>query len=124
MTGAPQVTTPTAAVRSYYRRVDADDVDGLLALFAEDAVYRRPGYQPFHGRAALAEFYRGDRAIAHGTHAIRTIIEQGARVAVTGSFLGCLKDGSEVRCEFADFFRLDAEGRFSARKTFFYAPLV
>jgi hypothetical protein len=33
-------------------------------------------------------------------------------------------DGSEVDLRFADFFTLDAEGRFTERETFFFAPMV
>ena len=47
-----------ATVREYYRLVDADDVDGLLALFADDAVYCRPGHPTMQGRADLAEVLR------------------------------------------------------------------
>ena len=56
-----------AVVRRYYELVDADDVAGLVALFAPEAVYRRPGYEPLRGRAALTAFYSGTRAVSY-TH--------------------------------------------------------
>ncbi|WP_245654588.1 nuclear transport factor 2 family protein [Streptomyces violens] len=111
-------------VRSYYERVDADDVDGLLGLFSEEAVYRRPGYEAMNGRAELEAFYRGERVIRKGSHTVHTITEQLPRVAVSGSFSGELKDGRQVSVEFADFFTLESDGRFGRRETFFYAPLV
>lgn len=43
----------SARTREYYALVDADDVDGVLSWFAEDAVYHRPGYAPLAGQDAL-----------------------------------------------------------------------
>jgi ketosteroid isomerase-like protein len=111
-------------VRAYYRCVDADDVDGLLELFAPDAVYRRPGYESMRGRDALEAFYRNERVIEKGRHTVVTVTQELPRIAVAGRFSGRLRDGREVSLEFADFFTLDGDGRFSSRETYFYAPLV
>ncbi|WP_064455605.1 nuclear transport factor 2 family protein [Streptomyces hygroscopicus] len=116
--------TAVSKVREYYRLVDADDVSGLLALFAETAVYRRPGYEPMRGQADLKAFYTGERVIAEGKHTVVTTVADGRRVAVNGLFEGVLKDGREVSLEFADFFELDAALRFARRDTFFFAPMV
>jgi ketosteroid isomerase-like protein len=112
------------AVRQYYRLVDDDDVDGLLDLFAPDAVYHRPGYPPLNGRADLARFYGGDRVIAAGTHLLHMVVADGDQVAAHGEFSGVLKDGREVRLRFADFFAVGADGRFARRDTFFFSPMV
>ncbi|OFJ54405.1 nuclear transport factor 2 family protein [Mycolicibacterium grossiae] len=37
---------------------NAGDVEGLVALYAEDAVNHQIALQPVHGRAALADFFR------------------------------------------------------------------
>ena len=50
---APTTTRGETLVRRYYACVDAGDVDGLVALFQPDAVYRRPGYPPMHGHGDL-----------------------------------------------------------------------
>ncbi|MEU7622038.1 nuclear transport factor 2 family protein [Streptomyces hygroscopicus] len=94
------------------------------ALFAETAVYRRPGYEPMRGQADLMAFYTGERVIAEGKHTVVTTVADGRRVAVNGVFEGVLKDGREVSLEFADFFELDAALRFARRDTFFFAPMV
>nr|WSY54822.1 nuclear transport factor 2 family protein [Streptomyces sp. NBC_00886] len=112
-----------AAVRAYYRLVDTDDVDGLLDLFAEDAVYHRPGYPAMRGHGELAEFYGGTRVIASGRHTLDQVVAQPSRIAVAGSFNGVLKDGTEVGLRFADFFEFDGP-RIVRRDTFFHAPLV
>lgn len=114
---------PEAVVALYYERVDADDVVGILELFALDAVYRRPGYPPIQGHAALDDFYRHQRVIKSGRHTITRLISSGADVAVQGTFGGTLTDGSVAQLEFADFYRL-RDGVFTKRTTYFYAPLV
>ncbi len=112
-----------AAVEAYYERVDANDTDGLLELFAEDAWYERPGYDRLTGRPALRAFYSGTRVIDSGRHTISRVVEGRNCVAVEGRFEGRLKDGREVSLGFADFFDLDGE-RIGGRRTYFYAPLV
>lgn len=121
---AQAASTGEDLVRSYYERVDVDDVDGILELFAPDAVYRRPGYEPMRGREAMEAFYRDERVIDHGRHTVVTVTEQMPRVVVSGTFTGTLKNGSRITLEFADFFTLGGGGRFSRRDTYFYAPLV
>lgn len=116
--------TATEAVRRYYALVDAGDVEGVVACFAEEAVYHRPGYAPMVGRAALATFYGGERVIADGRHEIDDLLADGARVAVRGRFVGSLKDGSEASVGFADFWVLDADERAVTRHTYFEAPVV
>lgn len=112
-----------AAVQAYYDRVDANDVDGLLELFAENAWYERPGYDRFTGRPALRAFYSGARVIESGRHTISRTVEGRDCVAVEGRFEGRLKDGRDVSLRFADFFELDGE-RIGGRRTYFYAALV
>jgi ketosteroid isomerase-like protein len=114
----------STAVQHYYKLVDANDVDGLLDLFAPDAVYHRPGYAPLIGRAELERFYSADRIIAEGTHSLHTVIACDDKVAAHGEFAGTLKDGSQVTLRFADFFAVREDGRFARRDTFFFSPMV
>lgn len=111
------------AVRQYYERVDAQDIDGLLELFAQDAWYERPGYGRFTGRQELRAFYASGRVIESGTHTLRSVIERGSNVAVEGQFVGHLKDGSRVTADFADFFVMDG-GLIRGRRTYFYSALI
>ncbi|WP_314176409.1 alpha/beta fold hydrolase [Streptomyces winkii] len=120
----PGPASPEETVRRYYTLVDAQDFTALVELFAPTAVYRRPGYEPLVGRKALAEFYGGERVILQGRHAITELVAADGKVAVNGRFSGTVKGGKEVDLKFADFFTLDAEGRFAARDTFFFAPMV
>lgn len=111
-------------VRNYYATVDSAQPIGVVELFTEDAVYRRPGYQPMRGRQALREFYGGERVIASGRHTITRIFDDGAdQVAVEGRFTGQLRDGSQVDLGFADVFILRGS-LITERTTYFEAPLV
>lgn len=110
-------------VRGYYAAVDSGDPEKAIATFAPDAVYDRPGYPSLVGEA-IAEFYRGERVIASGAHTVEQIVVDGDRAAARGTFDGVLKSGAEAHEGFADFFAFDAEGRISARTTYFYRAAV
>ena len=111
-------------VRRYYRLVDDGDVSALVQLFAPDAVYERPGYEPLKGRDALTRFYRDTRIIASGRHTVQETICDGSGVAVRGEFTGTLKSGARVQLRFADFFDIDPAGLFRRRETYFFQPMV
>jgi len=110
-------------VRAYYEAVDRSDLDGLLALFAPDARYERPGYAALVGRAALSDFYRNVRVIAEGRHAIEGLVVGGDEVAVRGSFAGRARAGNDLSVRFADFCRY-RNGLIVERRTYFDAPAV
>jgi ketosteroid isomerase-like protein len=113
-----------SVIHRYYELVDADDVEGLIALFDAKAVYNRPGYAPLVGRAELERFYREDRVIEQGRHTLSTAVMGDGEAAVHGTFEGVLKDGRQVNLRFADFFTFSGEGVFQSRDTFFFSPMV
>jgi ketosteroid isomerase-like protein len=123
-TDSASVPDPAAAALHYYELVDRDDIPGLVGLFAPDATYHRPGYEPMVGHAGLTAFYRGQRVIRSGRHTVHTTVTQGTNVAVSGEFHGVLRDGKPVDLRFADFFVIGPDGRFARRDTFFFAPLA
>lgn len=110
-------------VRRYYRLVDAVELDQMFALFDEDIVYRRPGYEPLRGMAQFKAFYEGDRIIADGAHTVTSLIDRDGGVAVEGDFRGTLRDGRSVSLRFADFFEFRGS-LIIRRDTYFDAPLV
>ncbi|MET8905868.1 nuclear transport factor 2 family protein [Streptomyces sp. NPDC048232] len=114
----------TTPIPRFYQLVDAGDVAGLVAMFAPDATYHRPGYPPLHGRPGIEHFYTHERVISEGRHALDSVVVTGHEVAVRGSFSGRLRDGSPAAHRFAEFFTLDADHRIEHRETFFSAPLV
>lgn len=118
------LTREAALVHDFYRFVDTGDVPALVAMFTEDTTYQRPGYPPFAGHDGLSHFYTHVRVIREGEHRVESVALDGDQVAVRGSFEGVLRDGTRTSLRYADFFTLAADGRFSARETFFFAPLV
>ncbi len=110
-------------IEKYYRLVDANDIDGILALFTANCIYERPGYDPILGSQALRRFYEVDRVIAAGAHVVDRVITAADSAAVEGIFEGVLRSGEEVSVRFADFFHM-VEGLIGSRRTYFYAPLV
>lgn len=108
---------------NYYAVVDAGDAAATAALFAPDATYDRPGYDTLTGNT-IYEFYAGDRIIETGAHSVAQVIVEGSNAAVCGTFNGILKNGSEAREGFADFFTFNSDGLIQARRTFFFRQAV
>lgn len=119
-----EVEQIAAQVRRYYALVDDGDVQGVVGLFADRAVYERPGYDPIVGRDGLDAFYRGQRVIDTGRHTVVKLVVGSNDAAVEGEFRGTLKDGSEVDLRFADFFQLNEDLLFEVRNTYFFSPMV
>lgn len=109
--------SPVDVVEAYYRYVDAEDYDALVALFADDIVYHRPGHDPLEGIADFERFYHEVRDLTEGTHELHDVIADGSRVAVRGSFTG-LQGETPISLSFADFFGFGDDGRIRTRYTF------
>lgn len=97
-----------AVVRRYYRLIDAGDIEELVALFAEDVTYVRPGHEAIVGRDALERFYRNERPLEAGSHEVDAVLVDGDRVAVRGRFSGRQGD-RQVTFGFADFHEFEGE---------------
>lgn len=112
-----ETRAPSAAVRDYYAFVDDGNVDELVALFAPNVVYERPGHPRIEGRTALERFYRHVRPLSNGEHELHTVLCDGDEVATRGTFRG-RQDGTDVRIGFADFYRFDDEDQITYRYTY------
>lgn len=110
--------------RAYYTAVDSGDVHAVLACFAADAVYRRPGYEPIVGTEGLRAFYTGVRVIESGRHTLDDVLVEGERAAIRGRFDGRLRGGADAHVGFADFFGFDEAGRIATRTSYFFAASV
>ncbi|MFJ3904469.1 nuclear transport factor 2 family protein [Streptomyces sp. NPDC090025] len=111
-------------VLRFYAYVDGGDAVAMSELFAPEAVYTRPGYEPFLGPAGLLRFYTVERTIREGGHVLDRIVEQGRDIGVFGEFHGVLHSGAPVDLRFADYFGLGEDGLFVRRDTYFFAPLA
>ncbi|MFI0772830.1 nuclear transport factor 2 family protein [Streptomyces sp. NPDC021218] len=109
-------------VLRHYALVDKGDFLSVVDLYAPDAVYYRPGYDPFFGRAAITDFYTRVRPIRDCRHTLTTAVAHGESVAVHGEFHGADMNGESMELRFSDFFVLRADNRFVRRDTFFFVP--
>ena len=93
-----------ARALEYFRRVDAGDLTGVLQLFDEQVVYRRPGVPALEGKAAVTDFFRTKRGIARSVHTVDVVAVDGDRVVVEGRLEAELDDGRTLDVRFADIF--------------------
>ena len=107
---------PQDIVRAYYPKVDAGDVEWVINLFAETGVYERAD-AVYDGKAAIADFYRGDRKI-RGRHSLENIVADGDTIIVNGVFEGFGADDSPKKIAFADAWKFDDAGKVASRKTY------
>ncbi len=105
-----------AAPQTYFDAVDAMDLDGVLAHFADDATLTvQTDHVTFTGadeiRRMFADFF-GASATIH--HEIRNIVveEAAGKVATEQGYSGELKDGSRNDMHNCNFFDFDADGKF------------
>jgi len=69
--------TPRALVQEWVRRFNAADIDGLAALYAEDAVNHQVVMAPLHGRAAIRSMFEIEFARALMVCIVENIFEDG-----------------------------------------------
>ena len=85
-----------------------DEYERLIALFADDVVYHRPGHPPIEGVEALERFYREERPLSDGEHDVAAVVADGDVVAARGRYRG-RQDGEPVDVGWADFHRFEGE---------------
>jgi uncharacterized protein (TIGR02246 family) len=91
------------ATRAWAVAYNAGDADGVMKLYAEDAVAMPPGHEPLYGRAAIREYIAGDSAAAKAAGVTLTI-EHGDSVGISGDIawhtgLYSVSDASGVRVD-------------------------
>ncbi len=110
--------TPAAAVGEYYRRVDQQDLDWIIELFDDAAVYRRAG-TTYEGASSIANFFRNERLI-RGVHTLRAVMpdKSGSVVTAVGNFSGVGERGDPRDVDFVDLWTFQGAGRVIRRETF------
>jgi uncharacterized protein (TIGR02246 family) len=102
---------------SYFKAVDAKDVDAILSHFADDATLTvQTDHSVFDGaveiRRMFTEFCDNSVSIFHEIKNI--VVEPEVRkIATEQSYIGELKDGTKNDMHNCNFFDVDADGRFS-----------
>lgn len=108
-----------AAVETYIGSYNRADLDGVCAVFAEDAVVEDPvGTPPRVGQAALREFF----AVGIAAGARLTLdgpVRCAADHAAFAFHVDLEWDGSATRIDVIDVFTFDAHGKVSSMKAYF-----
>lgn len=107
----------TQVIREYYARIDANDTEWVLALFASDVVYERAGAL-YTGAAEVRRFFSVERQI-RGTHEVEHLWQAAVNVVVAvGRFYGVGAAGDSRAVRFADIWWFDHVNHIERRETF------
>lgn len=93
--------------QSYFAAIRAKDIDNLMALYADDAVFTLPNGKQFEGKAAIREMHLHVLGAGSPTPTPLAIVESASSVAV--EIEAKLPDGT-VR-HTANFYHLDDAGK-------------
>ena len=102
---------------SYFKAVDAKDVDAVLSHFAQDATLTvQTDHKTFSGaeeiRRMFTDFLANSRSVFHEITNI--VVEEAAgKVSTEQNYVGELADGTKNDMHNCNFFDVDAEGKFS-----------
>jgi ketosteroid isomerase-like protein len=102
---------------SYFKAVDAKDVDAIMAHFADDATLTvQTDHAVFDGadeiRRMFTEFTDNSISIFHEIKNI--VVEPAAgKIATEQSYIGELSDGTKNGMHNCNFFDVNADGQFS-----------
>lgn len=108
-----------AAVEAYIGSYNRGDLDGVCAVFAEDAVVEDPvGTPPRAGQTAIREFF----AVGIAAGAQLTLdgpVRCTADYAAFAFHVDLDWDGKATRIDVIDVFAFDAQGKVSSMKAYF-----
>lgn len=108
-----------AAVEAYVTSYNRGDLDGVCAVFAEDAIVEDPvGTPPRVGQAALREFFAvGIQAGARLT--LDGPVRCAAGHAAFAFHVDLHWDGADTRIDVIDVFTFDPHGKVTDMKAYF-----
>ena len=117
MSSAVSANRLWTASDSYFKAVDAKDVDAILSHFADDcALTVQTDHAVFSGadeiRRMFTDFCGNSASIFHEIKNIVVEPEAG-KVATEQSYIGELNDGTKNDMHNCNFFDVDADGKFS-----------
>jgi ketosteroid isomerase-like protein len=102
---------------SYFKAVDAQDVDAIVSHFADDATLTvQTDHVTFNGTAEIRRMFTDFVSSSNSIfHEIKNIVveEATAKVATEQSYIGELTDGSRNDMHNCNFFDVGPEGRFT-----------
>lgn len=124
----PATTTPTstttadpleAVVHAYVRALNAQDLDAIVALYADDATVEDPvGTEPIRGREAIRAFYARTVALPLQVQLEGQVRVAGRECAFAFS-VSLVYQGRRSTFRPIDTFRFDGAGRIVQMRAFF-----
>jgi ketosteroid isomerase-like protein len=109
-----------AAARTYFNYVTKGDVEGILSLFADDALMVNPmtGEQGIRGKEALRSFYNNLTSSLVDYHAAPTdIIIDGDKLVAPLHLVGKTKDGAPIEMHNLNFWTFES-GKFKVLRIY------
>lgn len=104
-------------IRDYYRRIDRQDLEWVVALFAPEAVYERADAR-YVGKDAIEHFFRAERLI-RGVHTIATLTQdESGRIFARGQFEGHGAANDARAVGFADVWEFRSDDKVCFRQTY------
>jgi ketosteroid isomerase-like protein len=102
---------------SYFKAVDAKDVDAILSHFAEDATLTvQTDHAVFEGAAEIRRMFTDfcDSSVSI-FHEIKNIVVEpsAGKIATEQSYIGELVDGTKNDMHNCNFFDVNADGQFT-----------
>ena len=112
------MSTHSSIIEAYYPRIDSSDIDWVVALFADDAVYERADAK-YSNKQEIEEFFSKERQI-RGRHVIEDLWpdEEAKQVVAIGRFEGVGAEGDPRSVGFADVWQFNDQQRVTKRRTF------
>lgn len=121
MARTPAQRQMEAAARTYFERVTKGDVDGILALFADDAQVINPmtGEEGIKGKEALRAFYHNLVNSLVDYHAGPTdIIIEGNKLVAPLHLEGKTRDGQPIVMNNLNLWTFDEHGKFKTLRIY------
>jgi len=105
--GGVKKMNPVDITERYFASIRARDLDGLAALYAEDACFTLPNGREFYGIDAIREMHRG--VFAAGAPSPTPLASIAGTSSIAVEIEARLPDGTVRRT--ANFYYLNAAGR-------------
>lgn len=107
-----------AMVKRYFELLTASDIDGILALFEDDAIVN----SPFLGTMRASEFFRKleSASTANRLTVFDVLLGEGGNSAAAHfEYDWTLKSGDKIVFQGVDYFRFGPSGRFASMSIFY-----
>ncbi|WP_068825918.1 steroid Delta-isomerase [Pseudomonas sp. BMS12] len=113
------VEAKRAAMQRYVERVDAGDIDGILALYADDAIVEDPvGTPALVGRTAIERFYREGLGRSNARARLTGPVRVAGNSAAMPFRVELEWDGKPCAIEVIDVMEFAEDGRFQSMKAY------